>query len=48
MEVLLLAVMGAVNIFCFLIGARVGQQTAKGEKVELPPRKICCRCEMVT
>ncbi len=36
MEVLLLAVMGAVNIFCFLIGARVGQQTAKGEKVELP------------
>ena len=24
------------------------QKTAKGEKVELPPRKICCRCEMVT
>lgn len=36
MEVLLLAVMGAVNILCFMIGARVGQQTAKGEKVELP------------
>jgi hypothetical protein len=36
MEVLLLIVMGAVNILCFMIGARVGQQTAKGEKVELP------------
>lgn len=36
MEALLLIVMGAVNIACFMIGARVGQQTAKGEKVELP------------
>jgi hypothetical protein len=36
MEVLLLAVMGAVNIGCFVIGARVGQKTAKGEPVELP------------
>lgn len=36
MEVLLLIVMGAVNILCFMIGARVGQQTANGEKVELP------------
>jgi hypothetical protein len=40
MEVLLLIVMGAVmaasNILCFMIGARVGQQTAKGERVELP------------
>ena len=36
MEVLLLAVMGAVNILCFMIGARVGQQAAKGEKVEMP------------
>lgn len=36
MEVLLLAVMGAVNIFCFLIGAKVGQAVVKGEKVEMP------------
>jgi hypothetical protein len=36
MEVLLLAVMGAVNILCFMIGAKVGQATAKGERVELP------------
>lgn len=36
MEVLTLAVFGAVNIFCFVIGAKVGQQVAKGEKVEMP------------
>lgn len=36
MEVLLLAVMAASNILCFLIGARVGQKVTKGEEVELP------------
>jgi hypothetical protein len=36
MEVLLLAVMAASNIFCFLIGAKVGQKVVKGEEVELP------------
>lgn len=36
MEVLLLAVMGAVNILCFVIGAKVGQAVSKGEKIELP------------
>lgn len=38
MEVFALLVMGAINIACFVIGAKVGQQTAKGEtvKVELP------------
>lgn len=36
MEVLTLAVFGAVNIFCFLSGAKVGQAVAKGEKVEMP------------
>lgn len=36
MEVLTLAVFGAVNIFCFLIGAKVGQAVSKGEKVEMP------------
>lgn len=36
MEALLLIIMGAVNILCFMIGAKVGQQVAKGEKVEMP------------
>ena len=36
MEVLLLAVMGLVNIACFMIGAKVGQTVASGEKVKLP------------
>lgn len=36
MEVLALAVFGAVNIFCFFIGAKVGQAAAKNEKVEMP------------
>lgn len=36
MEVLLLAVMAASNIACFLIGARVGQQASKGEEIEIP------------
>jgi hypothetical protein len=38
METIALLVMGVVNIACFIIGAKVGQQTAKGEpvKVELP------------
>lgn len=36
MEVLLLLVMGAVNIACFLIGAKIGQKVSKGEDIELP------------
>lgn len=36
MEALLLIIMGAVNIFCFMVGAKVGQQVAKGESVEMP------------
>ena len=36
MEALLLAVMGVVAIFCFVIGAKVGQTVAKGEDIELP------------
>lgn len=36
MEALLLAVMGLTNIACFIIGARVGQKTAKGEEVKMP------------
>jgi len=36
MEVLLMAVMAASNILCFLIGAKVGQKVTKGEEVQLP------------
>ena len=36
MEALTLAVMGAVNVLCFMIGAKVGQQVANGKEVELP------------
>lgn len=36
MEVLLLAVMGLTNIACFMVGAKVGQQVSKGEKIEMP------------
>ena len=36
MEILLLIVAGAMCIACFLIGAKVGQTVAKGEKIELP------------
>ena len=36
MEALLLAVMGAVNIACFVIGAKVGQTVTKGEDIKTP------------
>ncbi len=36
MEVLLLLVMGITNIFCFFLGAKVGQQVSKGEEVKMP------------
>lgn len=36
MEVLLMLVMGAMNILCFLIGAKVGQAVDKGKDIELP------------
>ena len=36
MEVLLLAIMGVVNIACFMIGAKVGQQASKGETIKTP------------
>ncbi len=35
MEILLLIVAGAVNIACFLIGAKVGQMVQKGEKIDI-------------
>ena len=36
MEALLLAVMGAVNVLCFVIGARVGMAVKKDEEIKLP------------
>jgi hypothetical protein len=36
MEVLIYAVIGLLNIVCFVIGAKIGQTIVKGEKVELP------------
>ena len=36
MEVLLMAVMAAANMVCFIIGAKVGQAVSNGEKVETP------------
>ena len=36
MEVLSILAVGALCIGCFLIGASVGQATAKGEKIEMP------------
>lgn len=36
MEILLIAVVAITNIFCFLIGAKVGQTVSKGESVEVP------------
>ena len=36
MEILLLLVAGAINVLCFLIGAKTGQKASKGEPVEIP------------
>lgn len=36
MEVLLLLACGAMNVACFIIGAKVGQTVRKGETIELP------------
>ena len=36
MEVLLLLIMGAANILCFVIGAKVGQTVTKGKDIEVP------------
>ena len=36
MDILLIAVVGTLNIVCFLIGAKVGQTVAKGKDIEVP------------
>lgn len=36
MEALALAIMGAVNILCFVVGAKVGQATKQGVIIDAP------------
>ena len=36
MEILLILVVGALNVACFFIGAKVGQKVVKGETISLP------------
>jgi hypothetical protein len=36
MDVLILAVFGTVNIFCFLLGTKVGMAVKKDEEIKLP------------
>lgn len=36
MEALLLLFSGAINVLCFVIGAKVGQTVSKGETVKMP------------
>ncbi len=37
LEILILIVgIGLINVLCFLIGARTGQKTSKGEDITLP------------
>ena len=36
MEALLLAVMGAANVLCFIVGAKVGMAVKKDEEIKLP------------
>lgn len=36
MEIILVLVVGALNIACFFVGAKVGQTVAKGKDIESP------------
>lgn len=36
MEILMLLVAGAINLLCFVVGARVGQKSARGEEIKAP------------
>lgn len=39
MDILLILIVGALNIVCFFVGAKVGQKTAKGEDINVPTIK---------
>jgi hypothetical protein len=36
MELLLILVSGAVNVACFIVGAKVGQYVSRGEEIKMP------------
>ena len=36
MDVLSIAIIGALNVACFFIGAKIGQKVVKGQDIELP------------
>lgn len=36
MEIALVFIVGAMNIACFIIGAKVGQSASKGEEIKTP------------
>lgn len=39
MEVLLITVIAAANIICFVVGAKVGQTVSRGQNISLDPVK---------
>jgi uncharacterized protein YneF (UPF0154 family) len=36
MELMLVALVGTLNVMCFLIGAKVGQKVSRDETIEMP------------
>ena len=36
MDILLILVAGAINVACFVIGAKVGQTVSRGEEIKMP------------
>ena len=36
MEIMLIAVVSAFNVMCFIVGAKVGQKVARNETIKLP------------
>lgn len=44
MEFITIVIIGALNIACFFIGAKLGQKIVRGETIEVPkinPMQIC-------
>jgi uncharacterized protein YneF (UPF0154 family) len=35
-NILMILILGALNIVCFFVGAKIGQKVVKGESVEMP------------
>ena len=36
MDILKILAIGTLNLMCFFVGAKLGQQTAKGEPIKMP------------